>query len=347
MTLKAGIIQMPIVDGKRKSDSVCILTKQFCAEFYYSHGLFRNENSIKGSNLTSDEFLPGIFIWCYIQVKLAILSDNDDGILWENYFAQNATIFPSFFQEIKFDQRYQHDLCQISSRVNWRCFIWIKSANLIEQNHFDIESWYNSNADSRWKTQKWFRLYFDKTILCRILLVSHGLFRYENSMKGSNLTSDDFFPGIFIWCYIQAKLANLIDNDDGILWPNYFAKNATIFPWFFQERKFDQRQQHDPCKISSRLNWKCYIWIKSANLIEHNHCDIESWYNSNADSRWKTKKWFRLHFDKTILCRFLLFSHGLFRNENSIKGSNLTSDEFFAGNIHLMLHSGQVGNLNR
>ena len=47
---------MPIVDGKRKSDSVCILTKQFCAEFYYSHGLFRNENSIKGCNLTSDEF---------------------------------------------------------------------------------------------------------------------------------------------------------------------------------------------------------------------------------------------------------------------------------------------------
>ena len=162
-------------------------------------------------------------------------------------------------------------------------------ANLIEHNHCDIESWYNSNADSRWKTQKWFRLYFDKTILCRILLVSHGLFRNENSTKGSNLTSDDFFPGIFIWCYIQVKLANLIDNDDGILWQNYFAKNATIFPWFFQERKFDQRQQHDLCKISSRLNWRCYIWIKSANLIEHNHCDIESWYNSNADSRWKTQ----------------------------------------------------------
>ena len=105
MTLKAGIIQMPIVDGKRKSDSVCILTKQLCAEFYYSHGLVRNENSIKGSNLTSDEFLQGIFIWCYIQVKYAILIDNDDGILWQNYFARNATIFLWFFQERKFDQR--------------------------------------------------------------------------------------------------------------------------------------------------------------------------------------------------------------------------------------------------
>ena len=30
-----------------------------------------------------------------------------------------------------------------------------------------------------------------------------------------------------------------------------------------------------------------------------------------------------------------------------MKGSNLTSDDFFAGNIHLMLHSGQVGKLNR
>ena len=50
-------------------------------------------------------FLPGIFIWCYIQVKLAILIDNDNGILWQNYFAQNATIFLWFFQEIKFDER--------------------------------------------------------------------------------------------------------------------------------------------------------------------------------------------------------------------------------------------------
>ena len=28
-----------------------------------------------------------------------------------------------------------------------------------------------------------------------------------------------------------------------------------------------------------------YISIMSANLIEHNHCDIESWHNSNAVSR--------------------------------------------------------------
>ena len=126
-------------------------------------------------------------------------------------------------------------------------------------------------------------------------------------LKAATWPAMNFLPGIFIWCYIQVKLANLIDNDDGILWQNYFAKNATIFPWFFQERKFDQRQQHDLCKISSRLNWRCYIWIKSANLIKHNHCDIESWYNSNADSRWKTQKWFRLYFDKTILCRILLF----------------------------------------
>ena len=121
-------------------------------------------------------------------------------------------------------------------------FMMVHLDKLIEHNHCDIESWYNSNADSRWKTKKWFRLHFDKTILCRILLFSHGLFRNENSIKGSNLTSDEFFlPGIFIWCYIQVKLAILIDNDDGILWQNYFAKNDTIFLWFFQERKFDQR----------------------------------------------------------------------------------------------------------
>ena len=35
VTLKAGIIKMPIVDRKRQRNSVCILTKQFCQEFYY------------------------------------------------------------------------------------------------------------------------------------------------------------------------------------------------------------------------------------------------------------------------------------------------------------------------
>ena len=69
----------------------------------------------------------------------------------------------------------------------------------------------------------------------------NNFFKNENSIKGSILTSDEFFPGIFIWCYIHVKLTLLIDNDDGILWENYFARNATIFLWFFQERKFDQR----------------------------------------------------------------------------------------------------------
>ena len=35
VTLKAGIIQMPIVDRKRQRNSVCILKKLFCEEFYY------------------------------------------------------------------------------------------------------------------------------------------------------------------------------------------------------------------------------------------------------------------------------------------------------------------------
>ena len=60
-------------------------------------------------------------------------------------------------------------------------------------------------------------------------------------LKAATWPAMNFFPGIFIWCYIQVKYAILIDNDDGILWQNYFARNATIFLWFFQERKFDQR----------------------------------------------------------------------------------------------------------
>ena len=60
-------------------------------------------------------------------------------------------------------------------------------------------------------------------------------------LKAATWPAMNFLPGIFIWCYIHVKLAILIDNDDGILWQNYFAKNANIFLWFFQERKFDQR----------------------------------------------------------------------------------------------------------
>ena len=32
-----------------------------------------------------------------------------------------------------------------------------------------------------------------------------------------------------------------------------------------------------------------FMMVHLDKLIEHNHCDIESWYNSNADSRWKTQ----------------------------------------------------------
>ena len=60
-------------------------------------------------------------------------------------------------------------------------------------------------------------------------------------LKAATRPAMTFLPGIFIWCYIRVKLAILIDNDDGIVWQNYFAKNAAIFLWFFQERQFDQR----------------------------------------------------------------------------------------------------------
>ena len=130
----------------------------------------------------------------------------------------------------------------------------------------------------------------------------------EIRLKAATWPAMNFFAGNIHLMLHSGQVGSLNrDNDDGILWQIYFARNATIFLWFFQERKFDQRYQHDLCLISSRVNWRCYIWIKSANLIEHNHCDIESWYNSNADSRWKTQKWFRLYFDKTIFCRILLF----------------------------------------
>ena len=60
-------------------------------------------------------------------------------------------------------------------------------------------------------------------------------------LKAATWRAMNFLPRIFIWCYIQVKLDSLTDNDDGILRQNYFAQNATIFLWFFQERKCDQR----------------------------------------------------------------------------------------------------------
>ena len=146
---------------------------------------------------------------------------------------------------------------------------------------------------------------------------------------------NDFLPGIFIWCYIQVNLAILIDNDDGILWQNYLLRKfyfeceeCYYFPMVLSGKKIRSTTATWSVPNFKWVNWRCYIWIKSANLIEHNHCDIESLYNSNADSRWKTQKYSVCILTKQFCAEFY-YSQGLFRNENSSKGRNLTSDELF------------------
>ena len=62
-------------------------------------------------------------------------------------------------------------------------------------------------------------------------------------LKAATWPAMIFLPGIFIWCYIQVKLAILIDNDDGILSQNYFANNATIFLWFFSGTKIQLKMR--------------------------------------------------------------------------------------------------------
>ena len=139
--------------------------------------------------------------------------------------------------------------------------------------------------------------------------------------------------------------------DKTILW------RMVLFSQGLSGTKFRSKIATCPVPNSKPGQLKMLIWIKSANLNERNHCYFESWYNSNynldkvlSGSRNSVCN-LNERNDKTTLWRtlkkFLLFSHGLFRNENSTKDSNLTVMNFFAGNIHLMLYSGQVGNLNR
>ena len=127
-------------------------------------------------------------------------------------------------------------------------------------------------------------------------------------LKAATWPAINFFAGNIHLMLHSGQVGNLNRYWWWYTLTKLFCEECYYFPMVLSGKKIRSTTATWSVPNFKPVNWRCYIWIKSANLIEHNHCDIESWYNSNADSRWKTQiKWFRLYFDKTILCRILLF----------------------------------------
>ena len=167
-------------------------------------------------------------------------------------------------------------------------------------------------------------------------------------LKAATWPAMNFFAGNIHLMLHSGQVGNLNRYWWWYTLTKLFCEECYYFPMVLSGKKIRSTTATWSVPNFKRVNWRCYIWIKSANLIEHNHCDIESWYNSNADSRWKTQIkvlpfvfWQNNFVQNSIIP--MVFSGTRIR----LKAATWPAMNFLPGNIHLMLHSGQVGNLKR